>query len=145
MLETENKKLFKCYTCQTEYSTDFDYATIDAEKIKRQQDRYRAKKRAEFFSVVNMMSHISSIGLGTDCGASLDVVEDDAGLIKQNREEKKREEEEKHEAIMELRQYYNIVGRNDICLCGSGKKYKKCCSNRLQELAAKYRIQFNFR
>ncbi|MGE6602707.1 SEC-C metal-binding domain-containing protein [Lysinibacillus fusiformis] len=19
------------------------------------------------------------------------------------------------------------IGRNDICLCGSGKKYKKCC------------------
>ncbi|WP_287481195.1 SEC-C metal-binding domain-containing protein [Shewanella sp.] len=21
----------------------------------------------------------------------------------------------------------NTLGRNDICLCGSGKKYKKCC------------------
>lgn len=22
----------------------------------------------------------------------------------------------------------NKIGRNDLCLCGSGKKYKKCCS-----------------
>jgi uncharacterized protein YecA (UPF0149 family) len=22
------------------------------------------------------------------------------------------------------------VGRNDPCLCGSGKKYKKCCLNK---------------
>nr|WP_279289028.1 SEC-C metal-binding domain-containing protein [Anaerosolibacter carboniphilus] len=21
------------------------------------------------------------------------------------------------------------VGRNDLCPCGSGKKYKKCCTN----------------
>jgi preprotein translocase subunit SecA len=21
------------------------------------------------------------------------------------------------------------IGRNDLCPCGSGKKYKKCCSN----------------
>jgi preprotein translocase subunit SecA len=24
-------------------------------------------------------------------------------------------------------QYLNNIGRNDFCLCGSGKKYKKCC------------------
>jgi len=24
-------------------------------------------------------------------------------------------------------QYCTKVGRNDPCLCGSGKKYKKCC------------------
>jgi hypothetical protein len=23
----------------------------------------------------------------------------------------------------------NKIGRNDICYCGSGKKYKKCCKN----------------
>jgi uncharacterized protein YecA (UPF0149 family) len=22
------------------------------------------------------------------------------------------------------------IGRNDFCLCGSGKKYKKCCLNK---------------
>ncbi|MGR3973409.1 MAG: SEC-C metal-binding domain-containing protein [Candidatus Rhabdochlamydia sp.] len=22
------------------------------------------------------------------------------------------------------------IGRNDVCLCGSGKKFKKCCENK---------------
>lgn len=25
------------------------------------------------------------------------------------------------------REYLNKLGRNDPCVCGSGKKYKKCC------------------
>ena len=25
----------------------------------------------------------------------------------------------------------NTIGRNDPCPCGSGKKYKKCCLNRM--------------
>ena len=27
-------------------------------------------------------------------------------------------------------------GRNDPCLCGSGKKYKKCCDGKVQALSA---------
>lgn len=27
------------------------------------------------------------------------------------------------------------LGRNEICYCGSGKKYKKCCMNKDGELA----------
>lgn len=27
-------------------------------------------------------------------------------------------------------QSFNNVGRNDLCPCGSGKKYKKCCMNK---------------
>jgi len=25
------------------------------------------------------------------------------------------------------------IGRNDLCYCGSGKKYKKCCIDKLNE------------
>lgn len=28
------------------------------------------------------------------------------------------------------------IGRNDRCPCGSGKKYKKCCMNRPQNISA---------
>ncbi|WP_166638776.1 YecA family protein [Paraglaciecola marina] len=24
------------------------------------------------------------------------------------------------------------IGRNELCICGSGKKFKKCCINRIQ-------------
>ena len=27
----------------------------------------------------------------------------------------------------------NKIGRNDPCICGSGKKYKKCCMNKVQK------------
>ena len=27
----------------------------------------------------------------------------------------------------------NKIGRNDICICGSGKKYKKCCIDKLEK------------
>ena len=26
------------------------------------------------------------------------------------------------------------IGRNDPCVCGSGKKFKKCCANKVQEV-----------
>jgi len=26
------------------------------------------------------------------------------------------------------------IGRNDICICGSGKKYKKCCGSKVIQL-----------
>ena len=35
----------------------------------------------------------------------------------------------------------NKIGRNDLCLCGSGKKYKKCCLNSVSATDSKYRRQ----
>jgi preprotein translocase subunit SecA len=32
--------------------------------------------------------------------------------------------------ISEVKSTKNKVGRNDLCPCGSGKKYKKCCMNK---------------
>ena len=29
------------------------------------------------------------------------------------------------------------IGRNDKCICGSGKKYKKCCLNKTQKKITK--------
>ncbi|MBU3181702.1 SEC-C domain-containing protein [Clostridium psychrophilum] len=26
------------------------------------------------------------------------------------------------------------IGRNDLCICGSGKKYKKCCGSKVIHL-----------
>lgn len=31
------------------------------------------------------------------------------------------------EELFESERIRRVVGRNDPCLCGSGKKYKKCC------------------
>ncbi|WKV07863.1 SEC-C metal-binding domain-containing protein [Thermoanaerobacterium sp. CMT5567-10] len=29
------------------------------------------------------------------------------------------------------------ISRNDYCICGSGKKYKKCCMNNIEEIKKK--------
>lgn len=34
-----------------------------------------------------------------------------------------------HEALKPVVRATPKVGRNDPCLCGSGKKFKKCCAN----------------
>lgn len=36
-----------------------------------------------------------------------------------------------HEALVKEYQAYKKLGRNDICLCGSGKKYKKMLHNQI--------------
>jgi preprotein translocase subunit SecA len=37
------------------------------------------------------------------------------------------EEDLEEEIIQEPIRNENKIGRNDLCPCGSGKKYKKCC------------------
>lgn len=34
-----------------------------------------------------------------------------------------------HEALKPISRLMPKVGRNDPCICGSQKKYKKCCGN----------------
>jgi uncharacterized protein YecA (UPF0149 family) len=34
-----------------------------------------------------------------------------------------------HEALKPISRSMPKVGRNDPCICGSQKKYKKCCGN----------------
>lgn len=34
----------------------------------------------------------------------------------------------------------NKVGRNDPCPCGSGKKYKKCCEERIEKKTLNARV-----
>ena len=35
-----------------------------------------------------------------------------------------------------------MIGRNDKCMCGSGKKYKKCCLLKEQEQEEQERKEF---
>ncbi len=42
--------------------------------------------------------------------------------------------EHHHEPIAPIKREGEKVGRNDPCACGSGKKFKKCCAQKSQEL-----------
>ncbi len=39
---------------------------------------------------------------------------------------------------LNVEQWPDIPGRNDNCLCGSGKKYKKCCQQKLEAEEVEY-------
>jgi len=54
------------------------------------------------------------------------LIESDAGLKREEEIIKQKQEEIVKEMKEELDKFKN-VGRNEICLCGSNKKYKKCC------------------
>ena len=41
----------------------------------------------------------------------------------------KKENNEQHAFWKEIKVISKIIGRNDPCPCGSGKKYKKCCGS----------------
>jgi len=75
-----------------------------------------------------------------------EIIESDAGqkYIDQRESDEaeiKRQERELQKEIdfEELSKYINLQ-RNNLCSCGSHKKYKKCCLPRITILRNKYRI-----
>jgi len=40
----------------------------------------------------------------------------------------------KRKQDLELKVKFHKLGRNDNCLCGSGKKYKKCCYTKINKI-----------
>lgn len=60
------------------------------------------------------------------------IVESDAG-VESIRREKRIKKEERRKTLEEKVDMYKGLTRNDICNCGSGKKYKKCCLQSIRE------------
>lgn len=50
----------------------------------------------------------------------------------------------KVDSRMILKPEYQNIGRNQMCPCGSGKKYKKCCLNTDKEKMEHKTIIFNY-
>lgn len=141
---TETPKEYTCKECKTVY-TDIKLGEIPFDKIQEQRKRYIAKKKnpiEEFLSSAymrperNILHDIMSgnDGWGVD---KHDIIESDAGqkYLDDIAAEERRVEYEKKRAIREEQRQeaarYSKLGRNDICLCGSEKKYKKCCQIRI--------------
>jgi len=78
-----------------------------------------------------------------------EIIEADAGQKKLNeiaqmkrQKEIEAKEQRKQEVINECLPFKNM-GRNDVCTCGSGKKYKKCCMDKIEGYLLKYHLNFN--
>lgn len=126
-----HKSELKCDSCNGEYEkVSFD--EIDDTKILAQQSRYR---RHEFDSLNNILFKRKNLmaELFSETKIGYEVIEDDAGFIEKQRKALAEYNEKRKERI-KLQEKFANVGRNDVCLCGSGKKYKKCCLNDIEKI-----------
>lgn len=140
------KKLFDkeyfCEECKTQFE-EILLKDIPEDKIKEQRERYKEsiKKQNSMFSK-GLMSGMAmgDISFGVQFGHNLcensgylDIIEHDAGQLEIDieTERKKREIASKKEEEIRLKREelkkFKDVNRNQLCICGSGKKYKKCC------------------
>ena len=143
----DNKKdmyPYQCLECECDYKQTL-FADIPEEEILAQRQRYKDVRRKQWSEWLktggygyNMFDQLFSEEFPTK------VIEDDAGqkaidqVIKEERN--KRLEAERlirAENAAEVLKYINSR-RNSKCVCGSGKKYKKCCQVRIENLKAKY-------
>lgn len=140
----KDKTLF-CDECETPYKVGVD---IPKDKILEQRKRYRASKVKELNEVFGMFAK-SGIGIGRgmfgddfwrEPGSNIRIIEDDAGQENINKQKKLDRDKKAYEAKiqyqkdLELKASFHKLGRNDLCLCNSGKKYKRCCWNKIYKI-----------
>ena len=133
-----------CGSCGNEFE-EFLLKDIPKEKAVEQRKKYKSKRISEMNSVFGkyMLHGLDNIGpnsFNDSVGENTHIIEDDAG----QREIEKIEKIERDKIILErkiqrqkdlaLKDRYRNVGRNDVCLCGSEKKYKKCCWNKIYKI-----------
>lgn len=120
-----------CNDCSTEY-TSILLKDIPKEKLFEQRERY--KKSNNVFSIYEKIAGFSqNMSMFDPPGSDIEIRESDAGqksIDEANKRKREKELEERHikrQEEIKLARKFKDLGRNDICLCGSGKKFKKCC------------------
>ena len=128
-----------CKECETGY-TKIKLKDIPNEKIIKQRERYKKYKRNEFRDILGMYTRDRNNLLDMFAESEYDEIirESDAGQkniddkINKKREEKREKQYLKRQEEKVEMQKYHKLGRNDLCLCGSNKKFKYCCWKRIQ-------------
>jgi uncharacterized protein YecA (UPF0149 family) len=145
----ETKKLFDkewfCRECDTEY-TSILLSDIPREKRVEQRERYTDSKNKAWTKMYGSLlngsssSYMDLLGMFGSHDFQENIQESDAGQRKLDEihqmkvelaREKRRVQRQKD---LELKKNFHKLGRNDKCLCGSEKKYKKCCYSKIQKI-----------
>lgn len=141
----EDNKLV-CKTCNTVYS-DIMLKDIPRDKLLEQRKRYSESQGNMFNSYLNLGSLFKTpeqrqleemVHMFSPPGSDIEIHESDAGQkeIDKIEGEKRKKEWEERKRIREAQEAeaakYAKLGRNDICACGSGIKYKKCCLRKIE-------------
>lgn len=127
-----------CNDCDTEFTTTY-LIDIPEEKLIEQRKRYIESTNP--MKVLTSILHDSSPSVQMakmfqSPGSEIQITEEDAGQ-KKIREQRVKEYNERYVERDRLRKEalkYKHLNRNDICICGSGKKYKQCCLSKYQNL-----------
>lgn len=116
----------ECKTCDAIY-TEVWLSEIPKEKIIEQRQRYKARKIKRFGNMFGAYLNPIEASLFTEFKKA-DIIESDAGQkgIDEERNKIIQERIDKRRELDEEQKKYKGVQRNDLCLCGSGNKYKNC-------------------
>ena len=116
--------------CGTEY-TEVYLNEIPNELLIEQRKRFVDSKSGFLNNILikdasqNMFREVGSDVTIIECDAGQSSIEDEL-LNRWNNALKKIEENKK------LQNEHKNLGRNDLCFCGSGLKYKKCCYHKIR-------------
>ena len=153
--EGENKEYeHLCRSCGTPHEPT-RLGDIPKEKLEEQRERYNAQRRGQFTTLMNefrmgpeerrvkeLFEMFGPVATDTQ------IIEGDAGQkaieeLQAAKRAKAIEEKQarKQEIINECVPYKNM-SRNDQCACGSGKKYKKCCMDKIEGYLLEYNLSF---
>jgi uncharacterized protein YchJ len=129
-----------CSICGT-ITKSYKISEVPEEKIMEQRQRYNDYKKLKYKKMLGSflnptMSIFEEMAL-EDAGLYNPyepvIVETDAGQksiddrdVEESRKIAKQHEAERNALKEEFLKFKNL-GRNDVCACGSGKKYKQCC------------------
>jgi len=129
----------QCKVCDTIY-TNIKLKEIPEEKRLAQRKRYSESKRNETGALYNSFIMGSGLDVILSNENSDTIYESDAGQkqldkwVAEEAEQLREARKVKHQEDSELKKTFKKVGRNDKCLCGSDKKYKKCCYQKIQKI-----------
>jgi len=128
-----------CGACDTKYSPIL-LKDIPSDKLLEQRKRYKEYKKESIFNYLQGALIPSNPFMELFKDETVHITESDAGqrAIDEREQQKRAAAYEKRrierEKQMEEAKKYSHLGRNDICICGSGKKYKKCCLDRIRTI-----------
>lgn len=139
-------KVITCKTCGLEHQK-VKLSEIPEEKLKEQRDRWKLQQRRDTNDiylkfVTGGFNRNPLMDMLTETPTEFEerIVEADAGQksideAKREREAKERQKKyEERQKKLEWKRQYKGLGRNDKCICGSGKKYKKCCLVKVEKI-----------
>jgi uncharacterized protein YchJ len=129
LFKEENDHASIC-KCGHHYETVM-VSEIPKDKLTEQRERFKKQRQQRFNEQFNIFSAFGGSSFFAPVESKTRVIESDAGLEHEEKILEERRMEKVRLLNIEIERFKHVQ-RNDVCLCGSGLKYKKCCINKHQ-------------